>query len=97
MYAIRSYYVDLVTTTDFREMNYTKLVNKWIDVMLDINYVSMKYWLTHNGDINKVRFIILPVEPKNVYSIFRNTKDGSVLRDAFDKANAKGIARNNFV
>jgi len=88
--------LDLVTTTDFREMNYNKLQHKTADAMLDINYVSMKYWLESKGYLDQIRFIMLPVEPAEVYSIFRNTKEGAALRDAFDKANRKGISEKGF-
>jgi ABC-type amino acid transport substrate-binding protein len=88
--------LDLITTTDFREMNYNKLQHKIVDAMLDINYVSMKYWLESKGFLDKIRFIMLPVKPMEVYSIFRNTKEGASLRDAFDKANKKGISEKVF-
>ena len=88
--------LDLITTTDFREMNYNKLQHKIVDAMLDINYVSMKYWLESKGYLDQIRFIMLPVKPMEVYSIFRNTKEGAALRDAFDKANKKGISEKVF-
>ncbi|MGE0084587.1 MAG: substrate-binding periplasmic protein [Desulfococcaceae bacterium] len=88
--------LDLVSTTDFREMNYNKLVHKRLDAFLDINYVSMKYWLGSKGYLDRIRFIMLPVTPPEVYSIFRNTAEGAALRDAFDKANRKGISEKVF-
>jgi len=88
--------LELVTTTDFRRMNYTKLTKNRVDAMLDINFVSMKYWLIRNGHINQIRFIMLPVAPKKVFSIFRKTREGAKLRDAFDQANQTGIAQGIF-
>ncbi len=88
--------LDLITTTDYREMNYNKLQNKRTDAMLDINYVSMRYWLETKGYLDQIRFIMLPVKPVEVFSIFRNTKEGAALRDAFDKANRKGISEKVF-
>lgn len=89
-------HLDLVTTTDFRQMNTLKLINKRVDAMLDINYVSMKYWLEKNAYLDQVRFIMLPVKPAEVYSIFRRTEEGAALRDAFDRANRKGISEKVF-
>lgn len=88
--------LELLSSTDFREMNYNKLIKKRMDAMLDINYVSMKYWLEKKGYFDNVRIIMLPVKPQEVYSIFRNTKEGAALRDAFDKANKKGISEKVF-
>lgn len=88
--------LDLITTTDFRGMNYKKLVKRRMDALLDINLVSEEYWLKKNGYMNKVRIIPLPVEPVYVYSIFRKTPEGQALSDAYDKANTKGIQQNMF-
>lgn len=38
----------------------------------------------------------LPVEPKEVFSIFRKTEEGAKLRDSFNKANEKGISEQIF-
>lgn len=88
--------MELITTTDYREINYLKMINKRVDAMLDINHVSMKYWLEKRGYADQVRVILLPVSPTPVYSIFGKTEDGAALRDAFDKANKKGIAEKVF-
>ncbi len=88
--------LELLTGADYREMNYNKLIKKRADAMLDINYVSMKYWLEIKGYSDHVRIIMLPDKPQAVYSIFRNTKEGAALRDAFDKANKKGISEKIF-
>ncbi len=88
--------LELVTDIDYREMNYNKLLKKRADAMLDINYVSMKYWLKTKGYLDHIRIIMLPVKPAEVYSIFSNTQEGAALRDAFDKANKKGIAEKVF-
>ncbi len=89
-------HLDLVTATDFRNINYKKLMAKRVDALLDINYVSLKYWLASKGYLDTVRFIMLPVRPLEVYSIFRDTKEGTALRDAFNVANKKGISEKVF-
>jgi len=96
MFKHQQIHLDLITTTDFREMNYMKVINKRVDAILDINYVSMKYWVEKKGYLDQIRFIMLPVKPAEVYSIFRNTSEGAALRDAFDKANKKGISEKVF-
>ncbi len=88
--------LDLITTTDFRETNYKKLQFKRVDAILNVDYISTKYWLESKGHLDDVRLIMLPVKPMELYSIFRNTNEGAALRDAFDKANKKGISEKVF-
>ena len=88
--------LELVSTTDFRKMNYSKLVRKRVDAMLDINFISMKYWLINQGYIDHIRFIMLPVKPKEVYSIFRQTREGAALCDSFNEINKRGLSEGIF-
>ena len=88
--------LDLVSITDFRKLNYFKMVNRRIDAMLDINFVSIKYWLISEGYMDQIRFIMLPVKPKQVYSIFRKTEEGKALCDAFNEINKRGISEGIF-
>jgi ABC-type amino acid transport substrate-binding protein len=81
---------DMISSENFRQMNVDKLISKRIDALLDINYVSLMYFLKKRGYLDQVRTVSLPTETVGVYSIFRKTEAGTALRDAFEKVNRKG-------
>lgn len=88
--------LELVSSADYRRMNLNKLFAGRIDGVLDLNYVSFRYYLRKNGLESKVKTLLLPVEKVKVYSLFRKTKEGRALSEAFDRANREGLAAGVF-
>lgn len=84
--------LELISFTDYREINLKKLLAGRIDAMLDINKDSMLYYLNSSKYRHSVRIIDLPVEKTATYSIFANTEKGRALCEAFEKINAEGYA-----
>ena len=88
--------LELVSNTDYRQINLNKLFNLRIDAALDINYHSLMYYLADRGLADRVRIVMLPVEPVKIYSIFRNTPDGAGLRAEYDRANSEYLREGVF-
>jgi ABC-type amino acid transport substrate-binding protein len=84
--------LELISYTDYREINLKKLLAGRIDAMLDINKDSMLYYLNSSKYRHSVRIIDLPVEKTATYSIFAKTEKGRSLCEAFEKVNAEGYA-----
>lgn len=82
--------IDLITHQDYRRMNLNKLFAGHVDVVLDINYMSFMYYLRQYGYVSHLRIMMLPGEPVEVYSIFRNDERGRRLASLFDRANREG-------
>ncbi len=78
---------ELSTQTNYQQILTDMLMNKRVDALLNINYISCLYDLSMKGYRNKVRVILLPVERTKVYSIFRKSEKGKRLAKRFDKAN----------
>ena len=87
---------ELVSFEDYRRVNLNKLLANRVDAQLDINYISLMYYLKQNSFLDKVRIIMLPVEREPVYSIFTRNERGKILRDAFSLFNAQGLKDNVF-
>ncbi|MDA3899693.1 MAG: transporter substrate-binding domain-containing protein [Spirochaetes bacterium] len=85
-----------VTGTDFRQLQLNMLFAGRVDSMLDINHVSLVYYLRNRGYSDRVRVIPLPVPKQKVYTIFTKTSKGHKLSDAFDKANRPGLKAGVF-
>jgi hypothetical protein len=77
--------LELVTSTNFREINHRKLIHRRVDALLDINIVSFIYEMTINGYINDVRVIPLPEDGVPIYSIFNENPRGQILRRLFEE------------
>lgn len=82
--------LELISFTDYREINLRKLVAGRIDALLDINLESMEYYLRSSKYRDAVRIVPLPFEKAAVYSIFAKTDRGRILCDEFEKVNAEG-------
>ncbi|MBP7494104.1 MAG: transporter substrate-binding domain-containing protein [Spirochaetales bacterium] len=88
--------IELVSNADYRRINLNKLFAGRIDGILDLNYDSFCYYLKINGLYEKVKPLLLPLEPGKVYSLFRRTPEGKALSEAFDRANREGLAAGVF-
>lgn len=88
---------EMVPNEDYRMINLKKLLAGRVDAELDINYISLLYYLEQNSYFkDKVRIIMLPVENEPVYSVFRVTEEGKALQKAFDTANKQGLSEGVF-
>ena len=83
--------IELVSSEDYRKINLNKLFAGRIDALLDINYISLQYYLKEGGLTDRVRIVLLPTETVYIYSIFRKTREGEQLRREFDQANREGL------
>jgi ABC-type amino acid transport substrate-binding protein len=88
--------IELISNFDYRRTNLNKLFAGRIDGVLDLNYVSFRYFLQQNGLESKVKALLLPMESVKIYSLFRKTKEGQALSEAFDRANREGLAAGVF-
>lgn len=87
---------ELVQNEDYRQLNLNKLWAGRLDAILDINYISLTYYLKQKGYENKVRILPLPVEAVPVFTLFRNTEKGRALCERYDKINTQGLAEGAF-
>jgi two-component system, NarL family, sensor histidine kinase EvgS len=87
---------DLTTNADYRKINLDKLLYKRFDAMLDINYLSMLYYIKTNGYQDKVRTIVLPVDPVKVFCMFGGDEKGKRLAALYDKANEELLKASTF-
>ncbi len=78
--------LELVTATDYRQINHQKLVNGRVDALLDINYKSYLFEMNRRGYAKDIRVIPLLQGQTSVYSIFQRTKRGMELRDRYETA-----------
>jgi ABC-type amino acid transport substrate-binding protein len=88
--------LELVQHQDYRQINLNKLWAGRLDGVLDINYISMIYYLNKKGYRERVKVIPLPTEAVHVYTVFRDTEKGRNLRKRYDKVNAKGLEQGIF-
>ncbi len=88
--------IELVTNEDYRRILLNKLLARRVDAMLDINRVSLEYYLEARGYSDRVRLIPLPVEATPIYSIFRNTEEGKKLAADYDRVNAEAARKGVF-
>ena len=88
---------EMVPNQNYRMINLKKLIVGRVDAELDINYISLLYYLDQNPFFkDKVRIIMLPVENEPVYSVFRDTEEGRELQKAYDIVNKQGLAEGIF-
>ncbi len=87
---------DLTKSQDYRKINLEKLLAKRFEAMLDINYLSMAYYLKVNGYSDKVKVLLLPVDPVAVYCMFVKSEKGARFVKLYDKANADLIKQKTF-
>jgi ABC-type amino acid transport substrate-binding protein len=78
--------LDLITATDFRQINHKKLMNGRVDALLDINSVSFRYEMAQLGYLTDLRIILLKQDAVNIYSIFTASPRGENLRARYDSA-----------
>lgn len=81
-------FIEMTANTDFREILFNKLMAKRYDAFLDINYMSLLYYLKGKEYKNRVRTILLPIEKIKVYSVFQKSERGKRLSKMFDKINS---------
>ena len=77
--------LELVTTTEFREINHRKLMNGRVDALLDINYLSLVYEMNSKGYSKDIRIIPLDENRVAIYSIFGRSARGRKLRNRYDE------------
>lgn len=78
--------LDLITATDFRQINHQKLMNGRVDALLDINYVSLLYETNKHGYAQDIRIIPLKQGQTQIYSLFPNSPRGEDLRRRYESA-----------
>ncbi|HRX15737.1 MAG TPA: transporter substrate-binding domain-containing protein [Spirochaetota bacterium] len=88
--------IEKVSGTDFRHIQLNMLLASRGEAMLDINQVSLLFYLRNRGYLDRVRIITLPVKPQKVYTIFSKTAKGMDLKRRFDKVNSKGLKKGVF-
>lgn len=88
--------IELITNTEYREINYKKLIYGRIDAWLDINRMSLQYFLKNNRYEENVRLVNLPTEKSKLYSIFRKTLQGEQLIKEYEPVNLEGIRSGIF-
>ncbi|MBN2436377.1 MAG: transporter substrate-binding domain-containing protein [Spirochaetes bacterium] len=88
--------IEKVSGTDFRQVQLKMLFAGRGEAMLDINQVSLLFYLRNRGYLDRVRIISLPVKPQNVYTIFSKTAKGMNIKERFDQVNRKGLKERIF-
>ena len=88
--------IEKVSGTDFRQVQLKMLFAGRGEAMLDINQVSLLFYLRNRGYLNRVWIIPLPVQPQKVYTIFSKTARGINLKERFDQVNRKGLKERIF-
>lgn len=88
--------LELVSNEDYRLANLKKLVAGRIDALLDINKVSLLYYLPRAGFEDRVRIVELPVRNSAIYSLFPDTPRGRELVVAFDRVNREALEKGVF-
>lgn len=88
--------IEPVGNNDYRQISMNKLFAKRIDAHLDINYLSLLYFLHHHNYIDKIRIIMLPTEPVAVYSIFYKSEKSKKWIKDFDRVNTQGLVEKKF-
>ena len=78
--------LELITATDYRQINHKKLMNGRVDALLDINSVSFRYEMALLGYLKDLRVILLEQDAVNIYSIFTASPRGESLRARYDSA-----------
>ncbi len=76
--------LELVTTTEFREINHRKLMSGRLDALLDINYLSLVYEMNVRGYSKDIRIIPLEDDRISIYGIFTRSPRGETLRTRYD-------------
>lgn len=87
---------EFLADEDYRQLNLNKLWAGRVDALLDINYLSLRYYLRQKNYENRVRIVSLPVERVKVYSVFRKTAEGELLKKQYDKINREGLKQGVF-
>jgi ABC-type amino acid transport substrate-binding protein len=87
---------DITKNFDYRKISLDKLIAGRFDGYLDLNYISVTYFMKVNGYSDKVKTLILPIEPVPLYCMFVNSDRGRRLIGLFDKANMPLIKQNVF-
>ncbi|MBN1647251.1 MAG: transporter substrate-binding domain-containing protein [Spirochaetales bacterium] len=88
--------IETVSADDYRDINLRKLFTGRVDAQLDINYLSLMYYLEQHGLIDKVKIVFLPTHNESVYSIFQMSERGKMLRDKFEQINSEALRNNVF-
>lgn len=92
----REIILDKTNSRDYREINTLKLISERVDGSLDINYLSVRYFLDRHEYLDQVRFIMLPSQPVFVYSIFHDSDRNRHLLEQFNEVNARGLSEGVF-
>ncbi len=87
--------LELITATDFRQINHKKLMNGRVDALLDINSVSFRYEMARFGYLKDLRIIPLKQDTVSIYSIFTASPRGESLRARYDSA-VSGVPKGTF-
>jgi ABC-type amino acid transport substrate-binding protein len=86
----------IATGLDYREVGFNRLIAGRVDVLLEINMVSIQYYINTHGYRNRVRLMPVPIPETPVYSIFRRTPEGERLAREYDAVNAEGLREGVF-
>ncbi len=78
--------LELITATDFRQINHQKLINGRVDALLDINHVSYLYEMLRRGYAQDIRVIPLRQGQTSIYSLFTASPRGQDLRARYESA-----------
>lgn len=81
--------LDLITATNYRQINHQKLVNGRVDALLDINYESFLYEMLKRGYAQDIRVIPLKQGQTSIFTLFQRTDRGEDLRGRYESALAK--------
>ncbi len=88
--------LELVANEDYRQIHLNKLFAGRLDGLLDINQISLMYYLKERNYQDSVRIVPLPVPKEKIYSIFRNTPEGQRLRTEYERVNEEGLRAGVF-
>ena len=79
---------DYLTSTNWQQDNFIKLVNKRIDAVFNLNVEALAYEAEH-GYSGKFKFLQLPVPPSDIYTAFAKTERGAAFLQKYDLVNNK--------
>ena len=79
--------IDFTKGADYKKNNFDKLMLKRIDAIYDANDVSNPWDAKKYGLNDKIKVVLLPIDPTQIYTVFRNTDKGQKLLKIYNEVN----------
>ncbi len=81
--------IDNISTTNWEQDDFVKMMNKRVDAVMNLNVESLIFQAGKAGYTDKFKFLMLPVQPSLIYTVFTNSARGSSLLKLYEEAVVK--------